>query len=205
MSAPAHKETALYLPGVEASPKPGAYATLVADAKARGVEYSKIWDLFAYQHDTMIHLGRLSHGILRGPSSISPALRELIAAYTSYQNECAFCTRAHAAAAAELYGDEDLVWTALGDVEHAPLDERTKALLRFVAKVTTHLPEVGRHDVDALHAAGWDDDAIYFAITTCALFNFYNRWITATGVPAMSDEAHHAQGRMLATRGYARG
>ena len=205
MSAPAHKDAALYLPGIEASPKPGAYATLVADAKARGAEYSKIWDLFAYQHDTMIHLGRLSHGILRGPSSISPALRELIAAYTSYQNDCAFCTRAHAAAAAELYGDEDLVWTALRDVDGAALDDGTKALLRFVGKMTTNLPAVVRDDIEGLHAAGWDDDAIYFAITTCALFNFYNRWITATGVPVMSDEAHRMQGHMLATRGYARG
>jgi uncharacterized peroxidase-related enzyme len=205
MSAPADRKAALHLPGVEAHPQPGVYATLIADAKARDAEYSKIWDLFAYQHDTMIHLARLSQGILRGPSSISPALRELIAAYTSYQNDCAFCTRAHAAAAAELYGDEDLVWAALGDLEHSSLDEPTRALLRFVAKVTGNLPAVGREDVDTLHAAGWDDDAIYFAITTCALFNFYNRWVTASGVPAMSDESHRAQGRMLAARGYARG
>jgi hypothetical protein len=33
---------------------------------------------------------------------------------------------------------------------------------------------------------------------------FYNRWITATGVPEMSDGAHRAQGRGLATRGYIR-
>jgi len=53
-------------------------------------------------------------------------------------------------------------------------------------------------------AAGWDDEAIYFAITTCALFNFYNRWITATGVPEMSQDAHRRQGKALAERGYIR-
>ena len=58
--------------------------------------------------------------------------------------------------------------------------------------------------MQAVREAGWDDEAIYFAITTCALFNFYNRWITATGVPVMSAEAHREQGRMLATRGYTR-
>ena len=41
-----------------------------------------------------------------------------------------------------------------------------------------------------LYAVGWDDEAIYFAITVCALFNFYNRWIDATGVHALSPEAH---------------
>ena len=52
--------------------------------------------------------------------------------------------------------------------------------------------------------AGWDDEAIYFAITTCALFNFYNRWITATGVPEMSPDGHRRQGKALAERGYIR-
>jgi len=45
---------------------------------------------------------------------------------------------------------------------------------------------------------------VYFAITTCALFNFYNRWITATGVPEMSEDAHRQQGKSLASRGYGR-
>ena len=71
--------------------------------------------------------------------------------------------------------------------------------------MTTDLPSVTAADVEGLRAAGWDDEATYFAITTCALFNFYNRWITATGVPAMSPEAHRDQGRQLAARGYTRG
>ena len=82
----------LYLPGVEADPKPGAYRTLIEAACARGGEYSKIWDLFAFQHDITIHLGRFTQGVLRTPASIDPGLRELIAAYTSHLNRCGFCT-----------------------------------------------------------------------------------------------------------------
>jgi alkylhydroperoxidase family enzyme len=70
--------------------------------------------------------------------------------------------------------------------------------------MTRDLPSITRADIDALHAAGWEDEAIYYAITTCALFNFYNRWITATGVPEMSPDAHREQGRGLAARGYVR-
>jgi len=33
--------------------------------------------------------------------------------------------------------------------------------------------------VQAVREAGWDDKAIYFAITTCALFTFYNRYTHA--------------------------
>jgi alkylhydroperoxidase family enzyme len=92
----------------------------------------------------------------------------------------------------------------LADVESSNLDDRHKALFRFIDKVNGDSPNVGTADIDALHAAGWTDEAIYFAITVCALFNFYNRWIDATGVHAMSDAAHRQGGKRMATQGYAR-
>ena len=202
MSVPTAK-SATYLPGVEANPKAGVYRDLIEAARSRGTDYSHIWDLFAFQHDVTVHLARLTEGVIRQPSTISVGMRELIAAYTSYQNDCAFCTKAHAAAAGELLGEE-LVWSALRDLEHAPLDDRDKQLLRFVGKVTRNLPAMTSADVEALRAAGWDDEAIYFAITTCALFNFYNRWITASGVPEMSADAHRQQGKTIALNGYIR-
>lgn len=203
-TAPTRPGKTLYLPDVEANPQPGVYRDLIEAAKSRSGEYSKIWDLFAYRQDFTIHLARFTHGVLRAPASISPGLRELIAAYTSYRNECGFCTHAHAATAGELLGSEELVWSALRDLEASPLDEKTKSLLRFAGRMTNGLPSVCAGDIDAVRAAGWDDEAIYYAITTCALFNFYNRWITATGVPVMSPDAHRAQGRQLASRGYIR-
>ena len=195
---------ATYLPGVLADPKPGPYRDLIEQARRSGTEYGRIWDLFAFQSEFTVHMGRFTHGLLRQPATISPGMRELVAAYTSYQNDCGFCTQAHAAAAAELLGSEEIVWQALRDLESAPLDEKTKALLRFTARMTRELPALGATDIEALRTAGWDDEAIYYAITTCALFNFYNRWITATGVPEMSREAHQRQGRQLASRGYVR-
>jgi len=62
---------------------------------------------------------------------------------------------------------------------------------------------ISRDDVDAVKAAGWTDEALYDAITVCALFNFYNKWIDATGVSDMSAAAYLASGERLATRGYA--
>jgi len=60
-----------YLPGVEADLKPGTYASLIEAAKREGREYSKIWDLFAFQPETNEHLSRFSHGVLRQPATIS--------------------------------------------------------------------------------------------------------------------------------------
>jgi alkylhydroperoxidase family enzyme len=73
-----------------------------------------------------------------------------------------------------------------GQRPESNLNAKDKALLRFTTKVTKNLSSIVADDVAAVRAAGWDDEAIYYAITTCALFNFYNRWITATGVPEMS-------------------
>jgi alkylhydroperoxidase family enzyme len=112
--------------------------------------------------------------------------------------------KAHAAVAAELLGSEELVWSALENPANSLLKPEEKVLLRFVDKVNRDSPHVGPDDIEPLHAAGWSDEAIYYAITVCSLFNFYNRWVDATGVHAMSEEAHRAGGKRMALAGYVR-
>jgi alkylhydroperoxidase family enzyme len=92
----------------------------------------------------------------------------------------------------------------LHDVESSALDERHKALFRFVDKVNHDSPRITSADLEAARTAGWTDEALYFAITVCALFNFYNRWIDASGVHALSDEAHRKGAKRSAVGGYAR-
>ena len=94
--------------------------------------------------------------------------------------------------------------SVLADLETSAFDERHKALFRFVDKVNHESPSTTVGDIEAVRAAGWTDEAIYFAITVCALFNFYNRWVDATGVHALSDEAHRAGGKRSAQFGYVR-
>jgi hypothetical protein len=96
------------------------------------------------------------------------------------------------------------VHAVLRDLERSPLGEKEKALFRFVDKVNHDSPRIGPDDMQPLYSVGWNDEAIYFAITVCALFNFYNRWIDATGVHALSDEAHREGGKRMATVGYVR-
>jgi alkylhydroperoxidase family enzyme len=103
-----------------------------------------------------------------------------------------------------LLGDEELVWGVLKDLESSALPEKEKALFRFVDKVNHDSPKITPEDMQPLYAVGWTDEAIYFAITVCALFNFYNRWIDASGVHALSDEAHRAGGKRSAVHGYVR-
>jgi len=194
----------MFLPGVEQNPQPSPYADLINDAQKSGGEYWKIWHLFAFRPEMTQHLARFSHAVMHEPAPIEPKLRELIAAYTSRLNDCEFCMKSHRAIASELYGDEVFVRGVLNDLESSGLAEKEKALLRFVAKVTLALPAITATDSQYLRDLGWTDDVIFYTITVCGLFNFYNRWITASGVPAVSDEGHRSRANHIAHHGYIR-
>ena len=80
----------MFLPGVDGDPKPGPFVDSIRAMQARGGEYPQIWHLFAYLPEATRHLARFTQEILRGPGPFSPGMRELIAAFTSYRNDCPF-------------------------------------------------------------------------------------------------------------------
>jgi len=80
----------MLLPDVEQNPQPGPYAAAIQTMQASGNEYPQIWHLFAYRPEATEHLARFTQAIMRGPSPLSPGIRELIAAYTSARNQCPF-------------------------------------------------------------------------------------------------------------------
>jgi hypothetical protein len=80
----------MFLPEVETNPKPGPYYDSLRTMQQAGYEYPQIWHLFAYLPQATEHLARFTQEIMRGPAPISAGLRELIAAYTSYRNDCPF-------------------------------------------------------------------------------------------------------------------
>jgi alkylhydroperoxidase family enzyme len=80
----------MFLPGVEQNPQPGPYRDMVQMMQAAGSEYPQIWHMFAFLPKATEHLARFTQEILRGPAPLSPGMRELIAARTSYRNDCPF-------------------------------------------------------------------------------------------------------------------
>ena len=91
----------------------------------------------------------------------------------------------------------------LEDYTTAPISDAEKSLFKFVARVNRTSNQITRADIDEAHQAGWSDEALYDAITVCAIFNFYNRWTDATGVQDMPAFGYQISGRRLATEGYA--
>lgn len=84
----------------------------------------------------------------------------------------------------------------------APIGDREKALFAFIEKVNRDSSRLRKEDLEEVKGAGWSEEALYDAITVCALFNFYNVWVDATGVGDMPAAAYAASGERLAAIGY---
>ena len=92
----------------------------------------------------------------------------------------------------------------LADYRTAPIDDREKALFAFIENMNAQSNLIRRDEVDRVKAAGWSEEAIYDAITVCALFKFYNAWIDATGVHDLPASAYDMSGKRMAAQGYLR-
>jgi alkylhydroperoxidase family enzyme len=79
----------MYLPGVESNPQ-GPYAHAIEQMKSAGLEVPQIFYLFGFKPEATDALSRFTQAVMRGPSPLSPGMRELIAAFTSKQNQCPF-------------------------------------------------------------------------------------------------------------------
>jgi alkylhydroperoxidase family enzyme len=95
-----------------------------------------------------------------------------------------------------------MVDAVLEDFATAPISNREKALFEFLEKMNAQSNRIRKSDIEALKVVGWSEEAIYDAITVCALFRFYNAWIDATGVHDMPAAAYEMSGKRLATQGY---
>jgi len=96
--------------------------------------------------------------LLRGPNSLAPAEREMIATYVSSENDCYFCQHSHGAAAAEhLGGNYSLIDEIKRDFATAPISGKLKALLVVAGKVQKGGKHVTAADVENARKHGATD------------------------------------------------
>jgi uncharacterized peroxidase-related enzyme len=191
----------MFLKEIETRPAEGM--TKVAFNKLRddGEAIPEILHLFRFKTRNTNHLVRFTEEVMRGPSPLSPGLRELIGAYFSKKNQCSFCSDAHAAAAAG-YLEEGIVDEVLRDVETSRLDEAHKALFRYIGKLAEQPSRVTDSDINKLKEAGWSEESIYDALTVASVFKFYNTWNNGAGVQNMTSTDYLFSGQVLNTLGY---
>ncbi len=163
-----------------------------------------IRSLAMFRPETGQHLYDLAQVLLRGPSPLSEAEREIIATFVSNRNQCKFCTNSHAAAARELLGeDAQLMDDVLADYTTAAINDKMKALLNIAGKVQILGKEVSQKDIDAARAVGANDLDIHDTVLIAATFSMFNRYVDGLGTLTPSNTSDYLEmGKRLAEKGY---
>jgi uncharacterized peroxidase-related enzyme len=164
-----------------------------------------ITGLLEFRLDTGRPIRELTQLLLRGPSSLSEAERELIATRVSYRNECRFCTAAHTAAAELLLGEAGTAEAVKRDPDTAPISPKLQALLRIAGKVQESGRAVSGEDVALARAEGATDLEIHDTVLIAALFCLYNRYVDGLAAATPDDPSYYRTlAERIVHRGYLR-
>ena len=160
----------------------------------------------AFRPETARPLRALAEVLLRGPNSLSSAEREMIATYTSSQNDCYFCQTSHGAAAAHhLGGNLELIDEVKRNFETAAVSEKLKSLLAIAGQVQKGGKNVTTEHIARARQAGATDIEIHDTVLIAAAFCMYNRYVDGLATWAPRDpETYRAMGEQMAEQGYVR-
>lgn len=162
-----------------------------------------IRSLVMFRPETGKPLYDLAQVLLRGPSPLLEADRELIAAYTSYRNDCMFCMNSHAAAARCLYGGgKHIVDDVLRDMQRSGVSEKMKALLNIAGKVQVQGNEVTPGDINAAKLLNAGDREIHDTILIAAAFSMFNRYVDGLATFTPQDPVIYEEIGKRMARGY---
>ncbi len=164
--------------------------------------FQGVADVFLRKPDRYAPLLQFIETVMVGPSALTQAEREIIAAHVSKLNGCGFCLGAHTATLAALDIDFHALDTADSGPDTRNVGAKLQAVLDFATRVTQEPASIRQSDIDTLRDAGWEDETIEDAINVIALFNYVNRLVDAFGIEG--DDAYFKHvGATLAAQGYA--
>lgn len=163
-----------------------------------------IRSLVLFRPETGQHLYALAQVLLRDPSPLTPAERELIATHVSNRNQCKFCMSSHAAAARELFLEKSNVVDCV--IHNQPtelLTPKMKALLHIAGKVQVSGKDVTDADVAEARRHGAEDRDIHDTVLIAATFSMFNRYVD--GLASLTPEdpkEYEPMGKRMASLGY---
>ena len=158
----------------------------------------------AFRPETAKPLNELVEVLLRGPNTLTPGERELIATFVSSRNNCHYCQSIHGAiAAAHLAGNEELVRCVKSDFNSAEISPKMKALLSIASKVQQDGKNVTEFDVEEARKEGATDLEIHDTVLIAAAFCMYNRYVDGLATVQPHDPSlYRERGKLVAREGY---
>jgi uncharacterized peroxidase-related enzyme len=159
----------------------------------------------AFRPETARPLNDLVDVLLRGPGTLTPGERELIATFVSARNDCRYCQTIHGAIAAHhLGGAEDLVVAVKTDPANAAISDKLKALLVIAGKTAESGKLVTAADIEKARQCGATDLEIHDTVLIAAVFCLCNRYVDGLATWAPDDAAFYRQrAALVAEHGYA--
>jgi uncharacterized peroxidase-related enzyme len=159
----------------------------------------------AFRPETAKPLNELVDVLLRGPHTLSPGERELIATFVSARNDCRYCQTIHGAIAAHhLGGDEQLVVDVKRDAQHAAVSDKLKALLAIAGHVAENGRRVTEADIARARQHGATDLEIHDTVLIAAAFCMFNRYVDGLATWAPDDPGfYRRRAALVAEHGYA--
>ena len=126
--------------------------------------------------------------------------KEMLSAFVSAQNQCAYCTDSHGFSFRVHGGSpEALEAVVVCRLESEAITPPQRALLDFARKITQNSQAITPADVEEVRVAGWSDLQIAEMIHFTALFACFNRVVNAFGLPSQEllaiyerENEHHA-------------
>ncbi len=141
---------------------------------------AKLWEVF--NPEAREGLSVFSRSFMRNDSKLSPAEKEMIAAYSSLLNDSQYCYAGHSRVAINLGTDPGVFDPLVENIDTAPVREQLKPLLKFIRILTLTPAKITKADADAVFAAGWDEQSFHEAIAVCARFAMMNRLTLGHGL-----------------------
>lgn len=163
---------------------------------------ASIGDILFSNPDRFGPILSFANEVMRGDGALDTSTRELLAAYVSGLNDCAFCHGVHDATAQRLGVDPSVLTALLADITLADIANDHRPIFAFAHMLTLTPSKVTDSDRHAVLEAGHSEDAVKDVVAIVALFSFFNRLVDGHGIKG-TGEIFERDSEMLATFGYA--
>jgi len=155
----------------------------------------------AYPRRALLMLN-LIEDVMSATDELSLAEKELIFAFTSYQNACHYCFESHLQMA-RAYGISEVTFEQITqDLDQADIDPKTKAALKFVEKLSNNPSRIVKADLRALQDQGFSEAASLDIISVCAMAHYMNRFVDGSGIDTTTEQARDNGQQFTARGGY---
>ena len=156
-------------------------------ASAQIGEVHNLYRAHSLRPETIDGSDRLYKAVLHcADNTLAPWLGELVATYVAALTECHYAFVYHGAHFRNhLHDDEraERIMAALPNgVPEEELDEKSRALLDYIRKLTVEPGKMTREDIERLRRSGFTDGEIVEANQICAGFNYWTRTLNGLGV-----------------------